>query len=190
MNEVCYSAKDAFEKRFIQVQSASSTKGHEHAIYGTENIKQSVMVNKKGFRPNCSSGLIYESEELEGLTGRDGQFVRREYTLSNVGIAEKMQEATRDELNMFLVLANPNVLNDEENQKAFFDRLTAIQKEENIQSVLGHKSSSELSEKQEEEVEKYNKFFEMNKGAVEDPTIKAFFPAGYELDAVTEYLYE
>ena len=188
MNEVCFSAKDAFEKRFSQVESALNRKDHGHAIYGTENINQSIMVNKRGFRPKCTSGLIYESEELEGLTGRDGEFLRREYCLSNIGVADKLQQATRDELNLFCVVADPNVLNNEENQQAFFDRLSTVQKEESIQNVLSHRSSSALTEQHSEELNKYEQFFGMFQGAVENPTSKAFFPKGYEPEA--EFMYE
>lgn len=179
MNEVCYSAKNAFKRRFDETQSACSRADHQHAIYGTADYTQSIMVNQKGIRPNCSSGLIIESEEKEGLTGRDGKFLRREYSLTPVGIEYKMQDATRDELDLFLVLANPKILNNEAIQTSFFDRLSTIQKEESVQKVLEHTSDAALREQHNEETEQYSEFFGLFQGAVENPSHRAFYPKGY-----------
>lgn len=183
MNDVCYSAKNAFETRFNHTQSACNRADHGQAIYGTADMAQSLMVNKKGIRPDCSSGLIIESEEMDGLTNRDGSFLRREYCLNARGIEENMQNATRDELNLFLVLADPKILNNETIQAAFFDRLSTIQKEEGVQDVLQHGGGNlELRDRHEEETEKYSEFFGFFQNAVEGH-YKTFYPAGYTPEA-------
>lgn len=180
MNEICYSAENAFKTRFEAVKTAYNRDDHRGAIYGLADCMQSIMVNKKGVRPNCTSGLINESEEKEGLTGRDGEFLRREYYLNIVGIDEKMRSATRDELNLFLVLADPDILDNEKVQAAFFDRLSTLQKEEMAQKVSQNKGDdSNLESQHEEETKQYAQFFGFFKGAVKVHSINAFFPAGY-----------
>ena len=180
MNEVCYSAKDAFEKRFNKVKYACEA--YRVAIYGSADWKQDIIISagnaktqQKLSNPNCESGLIYESEISEGKTVRDGSFLMKSYILLSDNkdeILKKFDKANRDELLLFMVLANPTLLNDNEIQDAFFNRVSTI-----------HEQEGATEEAQRREVSDYSKFFKCFKGAHKDPVVAhSYFPKEREIE--------
>lgn len=170
MNEICYSAEDAFKKRLSETEDACKNP-QERVIYGSAHYAQQIIVHtmqdiKENYaRPNCPNKIFTESEPKAGSTGRDGVILYRGYTLdvSKNDILNKLSVATRDELNLFLILANPTILNNDKVQKAFLDRVSIIQKEEKTHP-----------EKQNEENLAYTKFFKNIHGAIYDSSKDAF----------------
>ena len=165
MGEVCFSADQAFNVRFNQVKTACENKDKKMVIYGPVHCKQTIITHKFNdskdyMRPKCETGLIIESEVRDGQTGRDGVFLCRDYTLSPVKgtILQTLPFATRDELLLFLVLADPDNLNDQEIQKAFLDRASALK---------------------DESISKYAEFMQFFDGAVKNDSFFAYFPKGY-----------
>ena len=174
MNEVCYSAKDAFEKRFNWVKFACES--NNVAIYGSADWKQELIIysnnakiQQKVVHPNCENGLIQESEATEGKLNRVGICLMRTYFLASNNkneLLEKLNISNMDELLLFMVLANPTLLNDNDIQEAFFRRLSDIQQ-----------LDGSIEKTQKDEVLVYSKFFKFFEGAYEDDIVShAYFP--------------
>ena len=130
MSTVYYSAKDAFETILDDVRWRAE-KGW--AIYGTGSSQLAIITKGNGTRPDCSqNGPISESEEELSRTGRDGAIIDRRYRLADGIYSELLKNATKDDLYLFMSLANPNTLNSSEVHDAFFDRWEQIKKDEEV----------------------------------------------------------
>jgi len=179
MSTVYFSAKHAFDERLKDVTAAASSDNKKVAIYGTGTQKLEVIVKDKGVRPDCVSGLINESSETDAFTMRDGDVKVRSYKVNEENIIENMGNATRDELNLFMSLANPKILNDRDVQSSFFDRVSKIQERDFFEAAVGHRSSEGLEEAHMEETAGYTEFYSKVQGAVEVPEYHVFYPQGY-----------
>lgn len=179
MSIVYFSAKNAFEERLKDITSAVSNPSGKAAIYGTGTRNLSIIVNDNGIRPVCSSGLINESEETDGLTIRDGNVKIRSYNVNENNILESMKNATRDELDLFISLADPNTLNNLQIQSSFFGRLHEIQQQDIFNAAVQNKSDEGLEALHMEETVQYADFYLKLEGAVEVPEHHAFYPQGY-----------
>lgn len=179
MSTVYYSAKNAFSSI---LEDISQRVQKDHAIYGTGSTILSIITDSRGERPNCSTkGPILESDLISSVTGRDGAYQGRNYTLVEAeNYSELLQNATRDDLYLFTSLANPNILNDEAVRASFYDRLSAIQKNEIIESVFAKESTDELRQTHSSETAKFDDLFGLVEGAVEVPQHHAFYAKGHE----------
>ena len=110
----------------------------------------------------------------------------RSYEINPNGILTNIPNATKDEVNLFMVLARPDVLNTEGVQDAIAARLDTIHKEETISAIMTHSDKEELADKQEIENNTVAGIFEGVKDAVHVEAGDRFYPAGYEMDQLPE----
>lgn len=185
MNDVHISTTLALFARRNELEGAVAREDHQKALWGTADRMQSIATSVGG-RPNCTSGLIWESEEREGVTGHLGQHMYRNYEINPNGILTNIPNATKDEVNLFMVLARPDVLNTEGVQDAITARLDTIHKEETISAVMTHSDKADLENKQEIENNTISSIFDCVKDAVHVEAGDRFYPAGYEMDQLPE----
>ena len=178
MSTVYFSAKDAFSSVLEDKRDRCE---RDWAIYGTGSYSLSIITDSRGQRPDCSTkGPILESDTMSGMTGRDGAYKGRNYTLvESKDYSELLKNATSDDLYLFTCLANPNILNNEAVRTSFYDRLAGIQREERVESVLSHGSADDLTQAHAEETAQFDELFGLVEGAVEIPQYHAFYPKGH-----------
>ena len=116
----------ALRFRFEDLKNIFSNKWSGHAVWGPSCAMLGI-ITQGGIQPVISSNLIVQSDIQEMLTGKYGKRMGRVYLINkNCNILEEIKNASADELDLFMYLANPSLINNPKVQKAITDRIDAI----------------------------------------------------------------
>ena len=175
---VCKSVEEAFQLCYEDLINRIKTK---QAIYGTACYTQDIITEKAvGIRPKLSGGIILESSPIEinsfkyGL-GRYGHtyFVNKELTL------EMFNTATKDDLYLFIIIAHPNHLKDEQLKNILLNRLSKIYQEE--LSVAGE-NADQLQKQHKLDREKFEFILDAISTAIKGPGNEIYYSKDYQPD--------
>lgn len=147
---------DAFKRRCT---TAKDDAVRNIAIYG-DVCK--VATFPMGLGIKTSDDLFNKSQPQKIVFGRNEGYIGRHYSLATTKpeeIVECMESATRDDLNIFMCVASPELLLDEKVSDAFFTRLDVIQKDEEA-------AQADLADQHAQETAEYKDYLSMYEGCV------------------------
>lgn len=181
MSTVYCSVSQALDETYKDIKQRTEK---NHAIYGTSCFHQTLITEDIGVRP-VISGKVVEEEELREINtgtygyGRKGHNYRVKENLR----LEDFNSATKDELYLFITMAHPSVLKDENLKRVIGDRLKVVYQEE--LSVVGV-NEAETKQQQQEDMEKVMYIYDSVSKAVKGRGYEVYYAEGYQPEETSQ----
>ena len=132
MNDVCCSVSEVLKLCYEDMRKRLENTERDLKIYGCSNFIQRIITEKQlGVRPVLSGNIISESApEIINTSfygnGRYGHIYRIKDDV-RLGL---LKYATKDDLYLFVTMANPEILKDEKLKSTLLNRLTEVHEQE------------------------------------------------------------
>ena len=148
------------------------------AVYGTASFHQTLITEDIGVRPVISGEVVEEGELREINTGVYGYGRKgHNYSVKEDLKLEDFGSATKDELYLFVTMAHPSVLKDENLKRVIGDRLKDVYQEE--LSGVGV-NEAETKQQQQEDMEKVMYIYDTISKAVKGSGHEVYYAEGYQ----------
>jgi hypothetical protein len=175
-NQVIYSPKEIFNQRATAVAEAQKTNS---PIYTPDNHGATIAVDRDMERELTHTGLVHKDDFVNPPVAIDEKYTSTTFyaTRNSVAPYRAMDEASKNEIFMFLSTADPDRLTEPGLQEVILTRVADIQKRDMVKAVVSHQDPTAIAQENADEVASISSFFGAMKDAVK--VEGNYFAAGY-----------